>query len=281
MKPFRTSATHFAWHQHLLLGLIVFTGAITLLGSALVSRAAAQEAWSGYLVIKASYRYNTPGAVSRGNTKSAFYFDGTPESVLSDTGPGGTSRIWEQRVRWSGYIRESQVVAPTCAGHTNYRASGSGVGIAQIALFEQPDVFPLPAGAYTLDGGYDRQMQGRRVSIGGCPFAVDVAQPQHPACTGGLGVGGLWQRADNGVNTLALAGSHSIVNQGTASRGTELHCRSDFHNGTATWVVTRGAIRPQCSNGRDDDADGRTDHSAGIPLYRDPGCESDADGSEA
>jgi hypothetical protein len=280
MKPFARSRTHFALRQHLLLGLIVLASAFTLFGSALVSRASAQEAWSGYLVIKASYRYSTAESLARGNTKSAFYFDGAPESVVSDTGPGGTSRIWEQRVRWSGYIRESEMHGPGCQGRTNYRASGSGLGVAQIALFEQADVFPPPAGAYILDGGYDRQMQGTRVSVGGCPFAVNVDHPQHPACTGGLGSGGLWQQAGEGVNSLTLAGSHSIV-AGAVSQGSELRCRSDFHSGIATWIVTRGSTRPQCSNGRDDDADGRTDYSAGIPLYRDPGCESDADSSEA
>ena len=163
MKLFGTSRTLFALRQYPLLGLIVLASAFTLLGSALASRASAQEAWSGYLVIKASYRYSTAESLAKGNTKSAFYFDGAPESVVSDTGPGGTSRIWEQRVRWSGYIRESEMHGPGCPGRTNYRASGSGLGIAQIALFEQADVFPPPAGAYILDGGYDRQMQGTRV----------------------------------------------------------------------------------------------------------------------
>src|SRR5687767_10139015 len=108
MKLFGTPATHFAWYRHVLLGLIVLMGVVTLLASALVSRASAQEAWSGYLVVKASYRYDTAESVSKCSNGRDDDADGRTDyrPASPSTGIPAASRIRttarrKARLRWA------------------------------------------------------------------------------------------------------------------------------------------------------------------------------------
>jgi hypothetical protein len=65
--------------------------------------------------------------------------------------------------------------------------------------------------------------------------------------------------------------------------GTQRTQTINYHNGTAvyeiTYVVNRPEPKPQCSDGKDNDGDGKIDFGTG--ANNDPGCESASDNDES
>jgi hypothetical protein len=273
------SGMHFALHSHLLFGLVVFAGALVLFCSLFASRAPAQvpsPAWSGYLVVDATYHYGSPGppdfGEATGATHAAYYFDGDPASVVLDTGPGGTQRIWQQRVRWAGSKLEIEEGFTSEHCRRVSTAAGSGFGTATLDLHASFTA-PPPVIEYFIRGGYDELMTG--TSILNCANQPPLASPYNPApCLGPAF--GLPLVAPQGMDSLTLRGSQSIQGDGG-----DVGCSSDLQLGQAVWSVTREPNPPQCSNGKDDDGDGRIDYAGGLADLMDPGCESDADNTEA
>ena len=257
---------------------------LALLGSVFASRASAQEAWSGYLVIKASWRTSNQGVVGTANTKAAYYFDGSPASVVLDsTGVG--SRVWLQRVAGTGYHRENFTGPPvTCRYVSNEYDAGSAPGTARLELYDAAGTTPA---RFFLAGGYEGELLGQSTLRADCRGNDRSAHSIAP-CNGSF-----FEAAPGGVGSVALTGQRLI-----AAGGQDVGCSSGFAAGAANWTLTRGSTPPQCSNGIDDDGDAATlsympwpeltpglltvgiDYSAGS-QFKDPECTSDADDSEA
>jgi hypothetical protein len=233
------------------------------------------EGWSGYVSIDASENFTGPQGSADVSHQAVWTFDGTAESsFVSDE-----FATWRQTAKFTATYSAVRETFNVCEGgssavQTTNHIAPQEPGSMVFDLVIGPQPADSQAKNYRIDPFAGRSDFLVRF-VNTCPGNPDypfIGTRLESACRPILTEAGNTPTTPDGPAATRLEDSYTVAPQGAL-------CATSYLTATVKWQLTLGRA-PECSDGIDNDSDGRIDYAAGGPLG-DPGCTSDTDNDES